>query len=119
MPEKAQPHYNFCIFPKDIDVTKQPADHPTNHDAIVWTVPEKPPELATGEWVRPGESSYRSLLKGVLNTRLPDGMTVVEPDEKEFVSNLVQAHRKGERATHVRAFRGTKDGDYSCVHFLW
>ena len=35
---------------------------------------------------------------------------VIEPDKSEFASQIVQAHRKGETAFHVKAFRGSKDG---------
>ena len=32
------------------------------------------------------------------------------PEETEFVSATPEAHRKGEKAYHVRAFKGSKDG---------
>jgi hypothetical protein len=35
---------------------------------------------------------------------------VIEPDEKGFASAVAQPHRKGEKAVHVKAFRGSKDG---------
>jgi len=38
------------------------------------------------------------------------GKQVITPDEKQFVSAIVQAHRKGEKAFHVKAFRGSKEG---------
>lgn len=109
VPEKAQRQYNFCIFPKPAHGSSEQSTD-TKPDAIVWTVPDKPPETATGELAKSGENSYRSLLIGVLNSRLPSNLTVVEPNDKEFVSGIVHAHRKDEKATHVRAVRGTKDG---------
>ncbi|KAI9793509.1 MAG: hypothetical protein M1816_007941 [Peltula sp. TS41687] len=114
LPEKAQRQYNFCIFPKPAahGLTKKSITNNNSPDAIVWTVPDRAPETATGELARSGEQmTYRSLLIGVFNARLlPSTKTVVEPDEKEFVSGIVHAHRKNEKATHVRAVRGTKDG---------
>ena len=35
---------------------------------------------------------------------------VITPDEREFVSATPEAHRKGEKAYHVKAFRGSKEG---------
>jgi hypothetical protein len=35
---------------------------------------------------------------------------VVRPDDKQFVSAMPEAHRKGEKAYHVKAFRGSKEG---------
>ena len=35
---------------------------------------------------------------------------VLEPEDSEFASQLQQAMRKGEKAYHVKAFRGSKDG---------
>lgn len=35
---------------------------------------------------------------------------VLEPQDVEFVSQLQQATRKGEKSYHVKAFRGSKDG---------
>ena len=37
-------------------------------------------------------------------------MKIVEADEKLFASEQRQAHRPGEKAVHVKAFRGSKDG---------
>jgi len=38
------------------------------------------------------------------------GKQVITPDEKPFASAIVQSHRKGEKAFHVKAFRGSKEG---------
>jgi hypothetical protein len=63
--------------------------------------------------------TYKSLLVNYMNKKLPPGRIMEEPDEKLFVSGLVQNHRKGEKAVHVKAFRGSKDGQlyphrYNC-----
>ena len=45
------------------------------------------------------------------------GKRVIVPTEAEFASSLQQAHRKGEKAYHVKAHRGSKDGMYDqAVH---
>ena len=36
---------------------------------------------------------------------------VTRPDEEEFVSATPEPHRKGEKAYHVKAFKGSKDGE--------
>lgn len=37
---------------------------------------------------------------------------VTAPDEAEFVAAVPESHRKSEKAYHVKAFRGSKDGRY-------
>ncbi len=67
--------------------------------------------------------TYKAALVAVLNAQLAAvvgrgasrapgeaAVVVVEPDEKEFASAVAQPHRKGEKAVHVKAFRGSKDG---------
>ena len=118
MPEKSQPQYSFCIFPQGADGLAGSAAAP---DAIVFTVPDTPPKSTTGPAAEraPAEaqSSYRALLLWLLNEQLARGggggggtPNVVEPMPAEFASALVQAHRKGEKAAHVKAFRGSKEG---------
>ena len=55
--------------------------------------------------------TYRWLLLTSINEALkPYNKSVTIPGPSEFVSQLAQAHRKGEMAYHVRSFRGAKDG---------
>ncbi|KAL9604936.1 MAG: hypothetical protein Q9219_000124 [cf. Caloplaca sp. 3 TL-2023] len=98
VPEKAQPQYNYCVFSR------------TSDEQILFTVPghKIKPENITSESVIDPEESYKITVTRMLNKRLKT--KVLEPDEKEFVSQVAQAHRKGERAVHVKAFKGTKDG---------
>jgi hypothetical protein len=35
---------------------------------------------------------------------------ITRPDEAEFASAVPESHRKSEKAYHVKAFRGSKDG---------
>ena len=105
VPEKAQAQHNFCILS---GTTDGPAA-----DQIVWTVPDSIPKagIFTGSTTsRPGES-YRTLLTAVLDEALkPYKKRVIEPNKQEFASQVVQAHRKGELAYHIKGFRGSKDG---------
>ena len=105
VPEKAQAQYNFCILSATTD--------PSAADQIVWTVPDTVPK--DGAFVSPTaprpDQTYRTLLISVLNDSLKAyKKRVVEPNKQEFASQVVQAHRKGESAYHIKAFRGSKDG---------
>lgn len=107
VPEKAQAQYNFCIF-------SATADGPAT-DQILWTVPDGVPKDGTFVGLttphQEGEKTCRSLLITLLNEALkPYKKRVLEPDKREFASQAVQAHRKGEPAYHIKAFRGSKDG---------
>lgn len=97
VPEKAQPQYSFCVLPKQ------------GEDQILFTVPGTTikPESIKSESPVGLEDTYREVTIRMLNRRLKK--EVIEPD-KEFASQVAQAHRKGEKAVHVKAFRGSKDG---------
>lgn len=112
VPEKAQAHYNFCVFPLHGDGVTA-SESSTATEQMLWTVPSTTPKPGTfeGEIHVEEEESYKSVLLRLLNQRLKCiGKAVIEPNEKEFVSQTVQAYRKGEKAVHVKAFRGSKDG---------
>ena len=105
VPEKAQAQYNFCIF-------SQASDGSTN-DQLLWTVPDTVPKdgVFTGAHPFKADDTYRTILTSLLNDSLkPYKKRVIEPSEKDFASQLAQAHRKGEKAYHVKSFRGSKDG---------
>ena len=105
VPEKAQSQYNFCIF-ADIPGDSSPTQ-------ALWTVTDTAPKdgvFVGGPSAQPGDT-YRTLLTAIINTALKTyNKQVVEPQSQEFASQIVQAHRKGETAFHVKAFRGSKDG---------
>ena len=116
VPEKAQPQYNFCLFPKNGVGTSTSSDKGTAQDQLVWSVPTTAlkPSLCNEEIQVAENESYRDALLQILNSRLSkyrkDIKQVIEPNEQEFASELAQAHRKWEKAYHVKAFRGSKDG---------
>ena len=105
VPEKAQAAYNFCVLSATTDGSA--------FDQIVWTVQDTVPKDGTFTGVptsHPGET-YQTLLILVLNEALkPYKKRVMEPNRQEFASQVVQAHRKGESAYHIKAFRGSKAG---------
>lgn len=102
LPEKAQAQYNFCVLSEN-----------SSSDQILWTVSDTPPKEGTfkGPSVAQQGETYRTLLTSVINRALvPHRKRVIQPDSNEFASQVAQAHRKGETAYHVKAFRGSKDG---------
>lgn len=112
VPEKAQAQYNFCVFPLHGDGVTAFENNSTA-EQMLWTVPTTTPKPGTfeGGIHAKEQESYKDVLLRLLNERLKRvGKKVIEPNEKEFVSQTVQAYRKGEKAVHVKAFRGTKDG---------
>ena len=90
-------------------MTTSAAD-PAATDAIVWTVPDAIVETASGESVTAQPGTYKSMLTAVLNKQTSEGIELVEANERDFASTIVQSHRRGEKAVHVKAFRGIKDG---------
>ncbi|KMU72448.1 hypothetical protein CISG_03096 [Coccidioides immitis RMSCC 3703] len=85
------------------------------YETIVWTVPDGPPRtafLGSGTPAMEGASlaeTYQGYLQSILDEKLKH-TRVICPDEKEFVSAIPEPHRKGEKAFHVKAFRGSKEG---------
>lgn len=58
-----------------------------------------------------GDSGPELVLERVLNAIMHNSSVKVTcPDEEEFVAAVPESHRKGEKAYHVKAFRGSKDG---------
>ncbi|KZF25771.1 Rtt106-domain-containing protein [Xylona heveae TC161] len=106
VPEKAQRQHNFCVFPTlDAQRTASPAE------PIVWTVTDAPiPKNATPEEASQHQSSDKAVTSALNQVLSKLGKKVIYTDENEFASALVQPHRKHEKAYHVKAFRGNKDG---------
>ncbi|KAL8643942.1 MAG: hypothetical protein Q9226_008027 [Calogaya cf. arnoldii] len=99
VPEKAQPQYSFCVFPTSGD------------DQLLFSVPGTKIKTEAVESDQPidEEQTYKDVVIRMMSKRLKK-TKVIEPNEKDFVSTIAQAHRKGEKAVHVKAFRGSKDG---------
>jgi hypothetical protein len=113
VPEKTQKQFNFCIIPEYADgITPAPEGTATS-EAMVFTIADGPAKAAfsgNGQQIgnSPGETAEGLLCK-VLNENM-SRTNVVRPDDKQFVSAMPEAHRKGEKAYHVKAFRGSKEG---------
>jgi hypothetical protein len=116
VPEKAQKQYNFCMIP-----TKAPKDGSTG-EPLLWTVNDGAPLPVRFHDARMqndiGESDQ--ILEAVLEYTMHNSKKkVTYPDEAEFVSATPESHRKGEKAYHVKAFRGSKDGDQDRTFYLY
>ncbi|KAJ5123362.1 hypothetical protein N7448_009459 [Penicillium atrosanguineum] len=113
VPEKTQKQFNFCIVPEFADGITSPPEGTSAPDAMVFTVADGPAKAAfseSGQQIgnNPGETA-EALIRKLLNENMPN-TNFVRPDEREFVSATPEAHRKGEKAYHVKAFRGSKEG---------
>ncbi|KAJ5992970.1 hypothetical protein N7451_008694 [Penicillium sp. IBT 35674x] len=113
VPEKTQKQFNFCIIPEYADGITPPPEGVTGSDCMVFTVADGPAKAAfTGLGQQIGHNdgeTAEGLIRKLLNDTMPN-TNVVRPDERQFVSAMPEAHRKGEKAYHVKAFRGSKEG---------
>lgn len=110
VPEKAQRQWNFVIFTtlvRNGDVESK------EKEQIVWTMNEvAPTNLSFGEGhaAQENDSQITATIRVLNHCLRPYGKSVITPDEREFASAIPQSHRKGEKAYHVKAHRGSKDG---------
>lgn len=79
---------------------------------MVFTLNETKPDDATSTTREKQEGdTYITVTEPELNQLLqPYGKHVIRPTEDEFASSIPQAHRKDEKAYHVKAHKGTKEG---------
>lgn len=108
VPEKQQRQSSFVIIP----LAGAIGPDGTTCEQMVFTMNETKPDDAVSS-VRPKaeDDTYITVMEPELNDLLePHGKRVVRPDENEFASSIPQPHRKGEKAYHVKAHRGTKEG---------
>lgn len=116
VPEKAQVQHNYVLFPRGTafpSKTDPPAIEP-----LVFTVPSTAPKHGTVEGPKAGAAAalsdtYRALFDWALTIHLSaasNPTTIVAADPAKFHSVARQAHRPNEKAVHIKAFRGSKDG---------
>ena len=121
VPDKAARQWNYCIFPVGGDGLA----NGSAADAIVFTIPDGAPKSASGDAMGSGydTTSYLSLLADLFNALLKPSKARVSsievPNEQIFHSALPQSHRKGEKAFHVKAHRGSKEGENSNRNLTW
>lgn len=122
VPDKSQVQHNYVLLPRNgyLPTTKlSNTDQPPPLEPLIFTVPATTPKPGSisGPSATTAESvsdSYSSLFDWALTTSLHAAgnrtCELVASDPKVFHSAARQAYRPSEKAVHVKAFRGSKDG---------
>ncbi|KAA8574272.1 hypothetical protein EYC84_005769 [Monilinia fructicola] len=120
VPEKTQKQYNYILFPKNSIITpsKPSPTAPPTPESLVFTITDGAPKAGTVCGTDSSAASavsddYKTLFNWALTTRLKaagNSLEIIESDPRLFSSAIRQSHRPSEKAVHVRAFRGSKDG---------
>jgi hypothetical protein len=121
VPEKSQVQHNYLLFPHNslIPPLKPSPDAPPTPEPLVFTIAAAAPKPGSISGIDAAAASavsddHRTLFDWALIKRLHAvgkyNISIERADEKLFHSVQRQAHRPDEKAVHVRAFRGSKDG---------
>jgi len=102
VPEKAQRQYNYCILRTD----GEPFVFTVNHGPLKDFSIQDAAIQTTVEGLSP-ELILTTVFDAIMQKTK---VKVTQPDEEEFVAAVPESHRKTEKAYHVKAFRGSKDG---------
>ncbi|SPJ72434.1 related to RTT106 regulator of Ty1 transposition [Fusarium torulosum] len=114
VPEKNQVQHNYVLFPRGTCLPSK--TNPPTVEPLVFTVPATAPKQGTIGGPDAGSAAavsdnYKSLFHWALTRHLkPNGIDITSADPNKFHSMVRQPHRPSERAVHVKAFRGSKDG---------
>lgn len=116
MPEKTQVQHNYVLFPRGTFLPSK--TNPATEEPLVFTVPSTAPKQGTiggsdADTAAAVSDTYKSLFDWAINRSLkPAGndVEIVSANANKFHSVVKQAHRPNEKAVHVKAFRGSKDG---------
>ncbi|KAF5024268.1 hypothetical protein F66182_3661 [Fusarium sp. NRRL 66182] len=114
VPEKNQVQHNYVLFPRGTCLPSK--TNPPTEEPLVLTVPATAPKQGTIGGPDAGSAAavsdnYKSLFHWALNRHLkPNGIDITSADPNKFQSMVRQPHRPSEKAVHVKAFRGSKDG---------
>lgn len=120
VPEKSQVQHNYLLFPRNsyLPSTTKAAGPSSDPEPLVFTVSAAAPKpgSVSGPSAAAAASvsdSYGTLFNWALTTSLRsagNGTTVVSSNPRLFYSAARQPFRPSEKAVHVKAFRGSKDG---------
>lgn len=115
VPEKAKKQHNFVVIPVHGDGVNPLPEHLQGvaPEPIIWTFEE-----ATGKNIIEGEDPGPGPMAEAIHHCLIQagtGKEVVFPDADEFASATPESHRKGDKAYHVKAHRGSKEGELRAV----
>jgi hypothetical protein len=121
VPEKSQVQYNFVLFPRGSYLPSPKASNASSPELepLVFTVSSAAPKPGSISGPSAGAAasvsdSYSSLFDWALTTSLRSAgntaTAIVASDARLFYSAARQPYRPSEKAVHVKAFRGSKDG---------
>ncbi|KAH7368051.1 histone chaperone [Plectosphaerella cucumerina] len=116
VPEKTQVQHNYVIMPRGTALPAKSDTPPA--EPLVFTVPATAPKPGTILGPKAGvaeavSDTYRSLFDWAIAGHLAavsSPATIVASNPTRFHSMVRQPHRPNEKAVHVKAFRGSKDG---------
>ncbi|KAI7286150.1 Rtt106-domain-containing protein [Hortaea werneckii] len=111
VPEKQQRQCNFVLLPKPGAVS--PSGAPC--EQVLFTLNEIAPQeaISADQKTEEGDTLVSIAERDLSIILAKYGKKITRPTEKNFASAIPQSHRKGEKAWHVKAHRGTKEG------YLW
>ncbi|CAN8104493.1 unnamed protein product [Discula destructiva] len=118
IPEKQQLQYNYILFPRNTALSATKGWPPVDFEPILFTVPTTAPKAGTvagyaAATAAQVSDSYPSLMHWAITSQLQavgNPAAITATDARVFHSMAKQAYRPGEKAVHVKAHRGTKDG---------
>ncbi|KAM7196857.1 hypothetical protein V8F20_006824 [Naviculisporaceae sp. PSN 640] len=120
VPEKSQVQHNYVLFPRNsyLPTGKPNENTPVSLEPLVFTIPATAPKPGSvlgsnASSAVPYSDSYATLFNWALATSLRsagNSAQIVSSDPKVFHSVARQPYRPTEKAVHVKAFRGSKDG---------
>lgn len=119
IPEKQQLQYNYILFPRNTALSSAKTWPAVDFEPLVFTVPTTAPKAGivagyAAQTAAQVSDSYSSLMHWAINSQLQSvgntSVSIVGTDPRVFASAVKQPHRPAERAVHVKAFRGSKDG---------
>ncbi|RMY85988.1 hypothetical protein D0861_06168 [Hortaea werneckii] len=114
VPEKQQRQCNFVLLPKPGAVS--PSGAPC--EQVLFSLNEIAPQenISAEQKVEEGDTLVSIAERDLSDMLGKYGKKITRPTEKEFASAIPQSHRKGEKAWHVKAHRGTKEGKQHQKH---
>jgi len=121
VPEKSQKQHNYILFTTNSTIAPAkpvPGAAPIP-EPFVFTIADVAPKAGTISGTEAAAASivsddYKTLFDWAIMARLKaagkGNVKIVETDERLFHSVQKQPHRPKEKAVHIKAFRGSKDG---------
>jgi hypothetical protein len=111
VPEKTQRQQCFLVFP----LPGSQSYDGTPAEPLVWTMNETKgsAEIVSVSTSLHGseDDTFVDITRRELDHHVAClSQKIIVPNEREFASEIPQTHRKGEKAFHTKAFRGSKEG---------